>query len=108
MSHTCWVFPAGFGLMTISFATNAALFSVDLLAGGLLLSAVYLLTQAYGLLFLALTYARRTRLRFIGESISIELAIPSLITVGVLIYASHRPSQPRLAPSHRAWPCLCA
>ena len=78
-------------MMTISFATNAALFSVDLLAGGLLLSAVYLLTQAYGLLFLALTYARRTRLRFIGESISIELAIPSLITVGVLIYAFASP-----------------
>ena len=78
--------PAGFGLMTIAFATNSLAFSVDLPAIGLLLGAIYLLTQTYGLVFLALTYARRTRLKFIGESVSIEFAIPSLITVGVLAY----------------------
>jgi hypothetical protein len=84
--------PAGFGLMTIAFATNALAFSVDLPTGNLPLFAVYLLTQTYGLLFLALTYARRTRLKFIGESVSIEFAIPSLMTLGVLIYAFASPT----------------
>jgi hypothetical protein len=80
--------PAAFGLMTISFAAR----SVFLLVGPnseatLLPRVVSLLTQTYGLLFLALTYARRMRLRFLGESTSIELAVPSVITVAILAYS---------------------
>jgi hypothetical protein len=80
--------PAGFGLLAVSFAVM----SVETIAGsasqgGVLLQVVSLLTQTYGLLFLALIYTRRMRLRFIGESTSIELAVPSLITLGVLSYA---------------------
>jgi hypothetical protein len=80
--------PAGFGLMAIAFATNAviSLVPTDLPGIGLLLGVVFALTQTYGLLFLALTYARRTRLKFIGESTSLELAVPSLVTLGVLVY----------------------
>lgn len=80
--------PAAFGLMAIAFATNAV---ITLLPGnmfslGLLLSVVFVLTQTYGMLFLAITYARRTRLRFIGESTPLELALPGLVTVGVVLY----------------------
>jgi hypothetical protein len=75
--------PAGFGLITIAFATN----TLQSFGGGLILNAIFLLIQTYGLLFIALTYARRTRLKFIGESVSIELAIPSIVTVLVLGYA---------------------
>jgi hypothetical protein len=80
--------PAGFGLMAIAFATNAVIsLTPNGLPGiGLLLGTVFALTQTYGLLFLALTYARRTRLKLIGESTSLELAVPSLVTVGVLAY----------------------
>jgi hypothetical protein len=75
--------PAGFGLMTIAFAAN----TMEFIGGGLILDAIFLLIQTYGLLFIALTYARRTRLKFVGESVSIELAIPSIVTVLVLGYA---------------------
>jgi hypothetical protein len=80
--------PAGFGLMAIAFATNAvmSLMSTNLPGIGLLLGVVSVLTQTYGILFLALTYARRTRLRFIGESTSLELAVPSIVTLGVLFF----------------------
>jgi hypothetical protein len=74
--------PAGFGLMTIAFASN----TLKSLGGGLILDAIFLLIQTYGLLFLALTYARRTRLKFIGESVSIEFAIPCCVTVLALGY----------------------
>ena len=74
--------PAGFGLLTIAFAASA----LEFFGGGLMLDAIFLLVQTYGLLFIALTYARRTRLRFVGESVSIELAIPSIVTVLVLGY----------------------
>jgi hypothetical protein len=74
--------PAGFGLMTIAFATN----TLESVSGGLILDAIFLLMQTYGLLFIALTYARRTRLKFVGESVSIELAIPSAVTVLALGY----------------------
>jgi len=76
--------PAGFGLMTIAFLANVVFYVADPPSGGLLLGAVFLLMQTYGILFLALTYARRTRLKFIGESVSIEFAIPSLITIVVV------------------------
>jgi hypothetical protein len=75
--------PAGFGLMAVAFAANA----LEFVGGGLILDAIFLLIQTYGLLFIALTYSRRTRLKFIGESVSIELAIPSIVTVVVLGYA---------------------
>jgi hypothetical protein len=74
--------PAGFGLMTIAFAANIA----QSVGGGLILDAIFLLLQTYGLLFIALTYARRTRLKFVGESVSIELAIPGVVTVLALGY----------------------
>ena len=81
--------PAAFGLLTLAFISNLiiALFNANQLKGGIILSTVYFLLETYGILFLALTYARRTRLKFIGESFSIELAIPSLVTVVVVAYA---------------------
>jgi hypothetical protein len=81
--------PAGFGLLTIAFATNAFLNITQLVlpASGLILGVVFLLTQTYGLIFLGLTYARKTRLKFIGESVSVELAIPTAVTIAVLAYS---------------------
>jgi hypothetical protein len=80
--------PTGFGLMAVAFATNAviSLMTASLLGLGLLLGVFFVLTQTYGMLFLALTYARRTRLRLLGESTPLELAVPSVVTVGVLFY----------------------
>jgi hypothetical protein len=88
--------PAGFGLMTIAFAVN----SVELFGGGLILDAIFLLVQTYGLLFIALTYARRTRLKFVGESVSIELAIPSVVTILALgyVFAYENPSSLSAVP----------
>lgn len=85
--------PAGFGLMAIAFATNAviSLLPSNLSGLSLLLGVVFVLTQTYGMLFLALTYARRTRLRFIGESAMPELAVPSLVTIGVVLYVLVQP-----------------
>jgi len=74
--------PAGFGLLTLAFASN----TLEFFGGGIMLDAIFLLVQTYGLLFLALTYARRTRLKLVGESFSIELAIPSIVTILVLGY----------------------
>ena len=74
--------PAGFGLLTVAFAAN----TLEFFGGGIMLDAIFLLVQTYGLLFIALTYARRTRLKLVGESFSIELAIPSIVTVLVLGY----------------------
>lgn len=75
--------PAGFGLLAVAFAAS----TVGLVEGGLILDVIFLLIQTYGLLFIALIYARRTRLKYVGESISIELAIPITVTVLVLGYA---------------------
>ncbi len=74
--------PAGFALLTIAFAAGA----LEYFGSGLILDAIFLLVQMYGLLFIALTYARRTALKLVGESFSIELAIPSIVTVFVLGY----------------------
>ena len=84
-SHVSYLvgIPVGFGLMTIAFAVS----TLEFIGGGLILDAMFLLLQIYGLLFIALTYARRTRLRFVGESYPIELAIPSIVTILVLGYA---------------------
>jgi len=81
--------PAAFGLLTVAFLANllAVDFGTRLGSGGLMLSVIYLLLETYGVLFLAFTYARRTRLKLIGESFSIELAIPGFVTVVVVIHA---------------------
>jgi hypothetical protein len=80
--------PTGFGLMAIASIVCVA--NLGILSGtpgiGLIIGLIQLLTGTYGVLFVALSYARRTRLRFIGASTSVELAIPSLITLAVLIY----------------------
>jgi hypothetical protein len=78
--------PAGFGLMAISSIVNVANLGLASSAPGigLVVGFVQLLTGTYGLLFVALSYARRTRFRFIGASTSVELAIPSFITLVVL------------------------
>jgi len=78
--------PAGFALIAIGFITgvvylglNANFSSISLVTG-----IISLLTQTYGLLFISLTYARKTRLRILGESIILEVAIPSLITIAAV------------------------
>ena len=78
--------PAGFALIAIGFITgvvylglNANFSSISLVTG-----IISLLTQTYGLLFISLTYARKTRLRILGESIILEVAIPSLITIATV------------------------
>jgi hypothetical protein len=52
----------------------------------LVTGVISLLTQTYGLLFISLTYARKTRLRILGESIILEIAIPALITIGAVTF----------------------
>ena len=78
--------PAGFALIAIGFITgipylivSASIPSIRLITG-----VISLLTQTYGLLFIALIYARKTRLRILGESIILEIAIPALITIGAV------------------------
>ena len=80
--------PAGFGLMAIASVVNIVSLGLAASAPGIVLivGLIQLLTGTYGLLFVALSYARRTRFRFIGASTSVELAIPGLITLAVLVY----------------------
>jgi hypothetical protein len=78
--------PAGFGLMTVAFVVQAFepfLTSFSPLLGSPV-EAVWLLTQAYGALFLALAYARRTRLHLLGESTSAALLTAALVTLAFL------------------------
>ena len=78
--------PAGFGLMTVAFAVQAFepfLVSFSQLLGSPV-EAVWLLTQAYGALFLALAYARRTRFPLLGGSTSAALLTAALITLAFL------------------------
>ena len=75
--------PAGFGLMTVAFAVQSTL---PLLTQGLpqLASpteAVGLLTQTYGIVFIAFVYAKRTRVRLLGESTLIDLLVAALVTL---------------------------
>jgi hypothetical protein len=81
--------PAAFGLLALAFILNlvTVLINAGEVRGGLILSVASFLLETYGILFLALTYARRTRLRFIGESFSIELAVPALVTIVVVTHA---------------------
>jgi hypothetical protein len=78
--------PAGFGLMTVAFAVQASeplLVSYSQLLGSPV-EAVWLLIQAYSVLFLALAYARRTRLPLLGESTSAALVTAALVTLAFL------------------------
>jgi hypothetical protein len=73
--------PAGFGLITVAFLAQAIAALIDIPPTGFVLNFIYLLTQTYGLLFLAFTYARRTRMRWIGESRPVELGVAIAITL---------------------------
>lgn len=77
--------PAGFGLMAIAFAVQVL--EPFLVSGspllGLPVAAVTLLTQAYGILFLAFAYARRTGLRILGQSTLVDMLAAILVTVGL-------------------------
>jgi hypothetical protein len=75
--------PAGFGLMTVAFAVQSIM---PILVQGLPtlaspVEAVWLLIQTYGVLFLAFAYARRTRVRLLGESTTIDLVVAALVTL---------------------------
>ncbi|MGA8904587.1 MAG: hypothetical protein WB661_06225 [Candidatus Bathyarchaeia archaeon] len=75
--------PAGFGLITVAFIVQ--IFQPFLLTGSPLLAspvqAVWLLTQTYGMLFIAFAYAKRTRLRLLGESTTADLLTAALVTM---------------------------
>jgi hypothetical protein len=77
--------PAGFALMGIAFAVQVLqpflLSSSPML--GLPVAAVTLLTQAYGVLFLAFAYARRTGLRILGQSTIADLLAAVLVTLAL-------------------------
>jgi hypothetical protein len=75
--------PAGFGLITVAFIVQV--FQPFLVSGSPLLAspvqAVWLLTQTYGMLFIAFAYAKRTRLRLLGESTTADLLTAALVTM---------------------------
>jgi hypothetical protein len=74
--------PAGFGLMTVAFAVQSIM---PILVQGLptlaSVEAVWLLIQTYGVLFLAFAYARRTRVRLLGESTTVDVLVGVLVTL---------------------------
>lgn len=78
--------PAGFALIAFGFIMGIVYLTVDasIVSVRLVTGVISLLTQTYGLLFISLTYARKTRLRILGESIILEIAIPALITIGAV------------------------
>ena len=80
--------PAGFALIGIGFLTGIPNLTSDVSVAPIRLvtGVISLLTQTYGLLFISLTYARKTRLRILGESIILEIAIPALITIGAVTF----------------------
>jgi hypothetical protein len=78
--------PAGFALIGIGFLLGFPTWT-GVSGSTIGFATVSLLTQTYGLLFVALTYARRTRLRLIGESVILEILIPVLVTIGAVTYA---------------------
>lgn len=75
--------PAGFGLITVAFLIQVLepflVSSSPVL--GLPIRGVSLLIQTYGTLFLVFAYARRTRLRLLGESTTAELLAAALVTL---------------------------
>ena len=78
--------PAGFGLMTIAFGAQSILPLVTQESSTLAspVEGVWLLLQTYGVLFLAFAYARRTRVRLLGESTSANLIVAALVTLAFL------------------------
>jgi hypothetical protein len=80
--------PAGFALIAIGFIMGILYLTADASSPSIRLvtGVISLLTQTYGLLFISLTYARKTRLRILGESIILEIAIPALITIGAVTF----------------------
>ena len=80
--------PAGFALIAIGFVTGIPNLTPDVNVASIrvVTGVISLLTQTYGLLFISLTYARKTRLRILGESIILEIAIPALITIGAVTF----------------------
>ncbi len=78
--------PAGFGLFTVAFAAQTLQpFIASGSPLGLPIGVVWLLTQTYGMLFLAFAYARRTGLRFLGESTILVLVAAATVTVMVFV-----------------------
>jgi hypothetical protein len=79
--------PAGFGLMTVAFAVQSIFpFLIQGLPQlGSPVEGVWLLTQTYGMLFIVFVYARRTRVRLLGESTSIDLLVAALVTLVFLV-----------------------
>jgi hypothetical protein len=75
--------PAGFGLITVAFLIQVLepflVSSSPVL--GLPVRGLSLLIQTYGTLFLVFAYARRTRVRFLGESTVAELLAALLVTL---------------------------
>jgi len=94
--------PAGFGLLTIAIAAEAltalALPNIPNLGQSLLLA--FLLTQTYAFLFLAFTYARRTRLRLIGQSNGAVIASGAALTIVLVgtIFAAGFPTGSDMVP----------
>lgn len=94
--------PAGFGLMTVGFAseglTAMALPVIPILGQSLLFAS--LLTQTYGFLFLAFTYARRTRVRLVGQSGvgAFASAIGVTVLLVAIILAGGLPTQSDAIP----------
>jgi len=80
--------PSGFALVAIGFIVGIPYLTFDPSFSSIRLvtGVISLLTQTYGLLFISLTYARKTRLRILGESIILEIAIPALITIGAVTF----------------------
>jgi hypothetical protein len=95
--------PVGFGLITVAFSVQliSSWIVPDFASLGLPLGVVYLLMQTYGLRFLAVAYARRTRLRVIGESTSVELVAAIIITIVMFQSAFASPLLPHyLVPTN--------
>jgi len=75
--------PAGFGLMTVAYVIQSV---TPFIASGVPqlaspIDAIQLLIQTYGILFIAFAYARRTRLRLLGESTLFDLLVAALVTL---------------------------
>jgi hypothetical protein len=94
--------PAGFGLLAVAFALEAltalALPNIPNLGQSLLLA--FLLTQTYAFLFLAFTYARRTRLPLIGQSNVAVIASGAVLTIVLVgtIFAAGFPTASDTVP----------
>jgi len=75
--------PAGFGLMTVAFSIQflQPLFLPGPTALASTGEAVSTLIGTYGTLFIAFAYAKRTRVRVLGESTTFDLLVAALVTL---------------------------